>query len=234
MGPASLPTPLSPAVGSRRNAYRLACPALRPKALSGMSPGARAGAGSVGGQVRSEDPSFALGSSETGRRAWLLERPCLSEDGQFLETGPVRPAFPTARPRGFNAPGFDRSEDLPLPFAPPRGISRSRLERFQNLFFYQGVTPSIRRANPRSRCVEDAPEDRVGQASKARVIHFQAKQRWTKVDKSTVRRTSFRFPTSVCLERSREALGQRSRVSTALDTNGEGDSNCPASPAAVT
>ena len=151
MGPALLPTPLSPAVGSRRNAYRLACPALRPKASSGMSPGARAGAGSVVGQVQSEDPSFALGSSETGRRAWLLERPCLSEDGQFLETGPVRPAFPTARPRGFNAPGFDRSEDLPLPFAPPRGISRSCRNRFQNPFFYQGVTPSIRRANPRFR-----------------------------------------------------------------------------------
>ena len=94
MGPALLPTPLSPAVGSRRNAYRLTFRALAPKGLrrsiARRSRRCRFRRGA--GYDPKIDP-WPPGGSETDRRAWLLERPCLSEDLQFLETGPVRPAF---------------------------------------------------------------------------------------------------------------------------------------------
>ena len=94
MGPALLPTPLSPAVGSRRNAYRLTFRALAPKGLrrsiARRSRRCRFRRGA--GYDPKIDP-WPPGGSETDRRAWLLERPCLSEDLQFLEAGPVRPAF---------------------------------------------------------------------------------------------------------------------------------------------
>ena len=150
MGSAMLPTPLSPAVGPEG---RLSPDVSRASCLGSgaMSPGARAGAGSGGCEVRSEDCDLALGSSETDRRyrvpGGLLDPKIVVS----IEIGPVRPVLPTARPPGFNAWGIDRSGDLSFPFAPPRGISRSSQVRFQNLFFFQGVTPSIRRANPRSR-----------------------------------------------------------------------------------
>jgi hypothetical protein len=65
MGPALRPTPLSPACGPRRtlNAWRLRVAA--PKGRLAMSPGARAGAGSVGGRMKSEDSSKPLGGSAT-------------------------------------------------------------------------------------------------------------------------------------------------------------------------
>ena len=61
MGPALRLTPLSPAVGFRRSALRLAsgCQLKRPLReleLASLSPGARAGAGSVGGRDRSRGP----------------------------------------------------------------------------------------------------------------------------------------------------------------------------------
>ena len=75
--------------------------------------------------------------------------------------------LPTLRPQGFNGLEVGTIRRRSSAFIPPpRGISPSRRKRFQNLFFFQGVTPSIRRANPRSRCLEDAPGDRVGQAGK--------------------------------------------------------------------
>ena len=186
-----LPTPLSPAVGSRRNAYRLTFSRAGPERSAALYRPALAPVPVPSGSwVRSEDRSLASRrfrdrSSCLASRAALLVRRLAIPRNRAGSSG-----LPTARPRGFNAPGIDGSEDPSFPFAPPRGISPSRRNRFQNLFFFQGFTPSIRRANPRSRWIEDAPRDRVGQASDTRVIHFQAKQRWTRVDKSTVRRKS--------------------------------------------
>ena len=96
--------------------------------------------------------------------------------------------LPTAHLRGLNGLEVAASEDALAFIPPPRGTSPSRRNRFQNLFFFQGVTPSIRRANPRSRCLENAPAPRVGQAGEALVIHFQAFCRWTRVDNSDLGR----------------------------------------------
>jgi hypothetical protein len=98
--------------------------------------------------------------------------------------------LPTAHLRGFNGLEVAASEDALAFIPPPRGISPSRRVRFQNLFFFPGFTPSIRRANPRSRCLEDAPRARVGQAAKGLVIHFQPFCRWTRVD-------NFRFKAEI-------------------------------------
>jgi len=98
--------------------------------------------------------------------------------------------LPTAHLRGFNGLEVAASEDALAFIPPPRGISPSRRVRFQSLFFFPGFTPSIRRANPRSRCLEDAPRARVGQAAKGLVIHFQPFCRWTRVD-------NFRFKAEI-------------------------------------
>ena len=108
MGSALLPTPLSPAVGPEG---RLSPDVSRASCLGSgaMSPGARAGAGSVGCEVRSEDCDLALASSETDRRyrvpGGLLDPKIVVS----IEIGPVRPVLPTARLPGFNAWGIDRS-----------------------------------------------------------------------------------------------------------------------------
>lgn len=72
MGPALRPTPLSPACGPRRtlNAWRLSRGS--PEGSLAMSPGARAGAGSVGGRMRSEDLFQTSGGSATGLSARLI------------------------------------------------------------------------------------------------------------------------------------------------------------------
>ena len=98
-------------------------------------------------------------------------------------SGPAgKSGLPTLRLRGFNGLEVTASEDAFAFIPPPRGISPSRRVRFQNLFFFQGFIPSIRRANPRSRCLENASWPRVGQAAEALVIHFQPFYRWTRVD----------------------------------------------------
>jgi len=147
-----------------------------------MSPGARAGAGSVGGRMKSED------LVQTTRR--FRDR-SFSQVRQLVRqmrgiASPSEPAgksgLPTAHLRGFNGLEVAASEDALAFIPPPRGISPSRRVRFQNLFFFPGFTPSIRRANPRSRCLEDAPGHRVGQPLEGLVIHFQPFCRWTRVD----------------------------------------------------
>ena len=213
-----LPTPLSPACGFRRTLYAWRFTA------------APRGGGYVA--RRSRRCRFRRGPGMIRRpfprrpavpRPILLARPLMVRTmrGIAVLSKPAgKSGLPTARLRGFNGLEVAASEDALAFIPPPCGISPSRREWFQNLFFFQGVTPSIRRANPRSRCVEDAPRDRVGQASDTRVIHFQAKQRWTRVDKSTVRRT---LPSaSHSPFASSEVRGVARRVSASLDTNGEG------------
>jgi hypothetical protein len=185
MGPALLPTPLSPACGSRRILYARRF-ANCPKAAA-LSPGARAGAGSVGGWLGPKTFSVPPGGSATVLSTRLLNWFGNAGHRLSIKAGrQVRP--PTARPRGFNGLEVTASGDALAFIPPPRGISPSRRARFQNLFFYQGVTPSIRRANPRSRWIEDARDCRVGQDFEGPVIHFQEICRWTRVDNSTSRR----------------------------------------------
>ena len=122
-----------------------------------------------------------------------VDRPCSSSPamrGTAEISKPAgKPGLPTARLRGFNglevAIARKRSSAL---IPPPRGISPSRRRQFQNLFIFQGFTPSIRRANPCSRWVEDARRIRVGQWETGRLIHFRQDCQWTTVDNSTSRR----------------------------------------------
>ena len=130
-------------------------------------------------------------------RPILLARPLMVRTmrGIAVLSKPAgKSGLPTARLRGFNGLEVAASEDALAFIPPPCGISPSRREWFQNLFFFQGVTPSIRRANPRSRCLENAPPGRVGQGQTGRLIHFRRDCQWTRVDKSTVRREREIFP----------------------------------------
>ena len=186
MGPALLPTPLSPACGFRRTLYAWRFTA------------APRGGGYVA--RRSRRCRFRRGPGMIRRpfprrtavpRPILLARPLMVRTmrGIAVLSKPAgKSGLPTARLRGFNGLEVAASEDALAFIPPPCGISPSRREWFQNLFFFQGVTPSIRRANPRSRCLENAPPDRVGQGRTGRLIHFRRESQWTRVDKSTVRR----------------------------------------------
>jgi len=149
MGPAFLPTPLSPAVGPEGR----------------LSPGVSRASGEAAALCRPAlapvpVPSAAGFEPRIHPLPPAVPRPFVVT--VFASGPPIRRSpfhrnrsgssgLPTARLRGLDAPGFDRSEDLPFPFAPPRGISPSYRQWFQNLFVFQGVIPSIRRANPRSR-----------------------------------------------------------------------------------
>ena len=136
MGPALRPTPLSPACGSRRGhftpgAFNTASkpgPEGPSRCAASLSPGARAGAGSVGGWgMIARTCPLPPGGSATGlskslpRAAWHCPKtlPHLSMDFES-------PALSTLRPRGLNGLGFGSSEDVPLLIPPPRGISPSR------------------------------------------------------------------------------------------------------------
>ena len=160
-----------------------------------MSPGARAGAGSVGGRMKSED--LVQTARRFRDRSFGQVRQLVRQCG----ASPLhrnRPASLACRlcalavSTGWKLRTSRRKFLAFIP--PPRGISPSRRNRFQNLFFFQGVTPSIRRANPRSRCLENAPPGRVGQGQTGRLIHFRRDCQWTRVDKSTVRREREIFP----------------------------------------
>ena len=192
MGPALLPTPLSPACGFRRTLYAWRFTA------------APRGGGYVA--RRSRRCRFRRGPGMIRRpfprrpavpRPILLARPLMVRTmrGIAVLSKPAgKSGLPTARLRGFNGLEVAASEDALAFIPPPCGISPSRREWFQNLFFFQGVTPSIRRANPRSRCLENAPPGRVGQGQTGRLIHFRRDCQWTRVDKSTVRREREIFP----------------------------------------
>jgi hypothetical protein len=138
MGPALRLTPLSPACGPHRSgkldARRFnAAPIglLRTQPSCGVSsPGARAGAGSVGSWFGSRGPVPAPGGSETG----LSTR---ASSGSTLPVGFAKPrlragspACATLRLRGFSGSGSgllrDGSRCSPRLVPRPRGISPSR------------------------------------------------------------------------------------------------------------
>ena len=129
-------TPLSPACGPCRSrkldARRFnAAPIglLRTQPLRGVSsPGARAGAGSVGGWVWSRGPPLSPGGSETDLSTRTSNGSALPEGFAEPRHGPEIPAFPTLRPRGFNSPGSGSLQDescrSPRLVPRPRGIRR--------------------------------------------------------------------------------------------------------------
>ena len=153
MGPALRPTPLSPACGSRRghltpgvfNAASTS-PEGPSRSAASLSPGARAGAGSVGGWgMIARTCPLPPGGSATGlskslpRAAWHCPKtlPHLSMDFES-------PALSTLRPRGFNglgiwlAPGrtFEHSASHP---STARHLAVASI-RFQNPFSVAGLS----------------------------------------------------------------------------------------------
>ena len=128
MGPALRLTPLSPACGSHRSGklYAWRFNAAPKSDLS--SPGARAGAGSVGGWVWSRGPPLSPGGSETG----LSTR---ASSGSALPEGFAKPRHePEVRPvrlcalAASSSPGSgslqDKSCRSPRLVPRPRGIRR--------------------------------------------------------------------------------------------------------------
>jgi hypothetical protein len=95
----------------------------------------------------SEDLTLPPGSSATVQWALLFKS---------NSAGHCRPleAGRKARPADCAPSKFQRCESCECPktllalVPPPRGISPSRRRQFQNLLIFQGLTPSIRRANP--------------------------------------------------------------------------------------
>ena len=155
MGPALRLTQLSPACGPCRSrkldARRFnAAPIglLRTQPLRGVSsPGARAGAGSVGGWVWSRGPPLSPGGSETDLSTRTSNGSALPEGFAEPRHGPEIPAFPTLRPRGFNSPG----SGLPLGRNPQAHLV-SFLDhaafavasiRFQNPLFGAGLSAFV-------------------------------------------------------------------------------------------
>ena len=110
----------------------------RPKAAS-PSPGARAGAGSIGGGSDREDLSRPSESSEADlvdpglKRLGIARRLCLP-----IDTGPESPAFPTANPCGFNGLGFGHPKVPAIPSLHRAAFAVASI-RFQNPFFSAGL-----------------------------------------------------------------------------------------------
>ena len=205
-------TPLSPACGFRRTLYawRLdpgptgPCGQLK---VGSLSPGARAGAGSVRGRANREDLSLPPGGSEAGPVGLGLERSSLARRCcELLGTRPAIPACPTLRPCGFNGLKLScRSRPDLIP--PPRGISPSHRGGSKIPSSSPAFRPLSRKGQSPSRCLEGAPCGRFGQARDRPVIHFPPECQWTRVDNSTARRFCENQVRSRCARRrSRRAL----------------------------
>lgn len=154
-----------------------------------MSPGARAGAEPVPGQVR--------GSEDRSRQVW---RPVRSRGFHLAsQAAPRSSKLPAdAIDAGIHNSGhrrkfvrFHRLEELP-----PEGVGSSFLHRDSASVASRSFRFSLsclgRRSREairfRSRWIENAPGGRVGQGRKRRLIHFRPKCQWTRVDKFTVGR----------------------------------------------
>ena len=191
------PTPLSPACGSRRghltpgvfNAASTS-PEGPSRSAASLSPGARAGAGSVGGwgMIARTYPLPPGGSAtELSKSLPRAVRHC-PKTLLHLSMDFESPALSTLRPRGLNGLGFGSSEDVPLLIPPPRGISPSRLNGSKIPSPSPAFRPLPRKGQSPSRCLDDASPDRFGQRRNRPVIHFRPKRQWTRVDKLTFRR----------------------------------------------
>jgi hypothetical protein len=221
MGPALRLTPLSPACGPCRSrkldAWRFNAvfvPAPKSRAKIGLSsPGARAGAGSVGA---GSDPKIfpyrravPRPVSRPGPRTASL-CPWAPPD---LSTGPESPAYrlcalsvstvldPDCSRRTWRAPRL---------VPPPSGISPSRRSGSKIPSPSPAFRPLPRKGQSPSRCLEDARPDRFGQARDRPVIHFRPDCQWTRVDNSTARRRSGElsaFAPGVALRQPRQAAG---------------------------
>lgn len=186
MGPASLPTPLSPAVGSVRNAYRLALSAVRPGSSGSCARRSRR-CRIIGkpGLIRRPVPCST--SIRTGSSVLLLQA-APSTNPKTVE-GPSAAGLFSGHPTmgwcGIDSPGNDLPQKaILLPFLLHSGASPSRRSLLSGpLFRSAGDRPEV----PwfRFRYVEDATSQRVGQECRVRLIHFRTKCQWTAVDKST-------------------------------------------------
>ncbi len=155
MGPTLRLTPLSPACGFRRTLYawRLdpgptgPCGQLK---VGSLSPGARAGAGSVRGRANREDLSLPPGGSEAGPVGLGLERSSLARRCcELLGTRPAIPACPTLRPCGFNGLKLRAAEAGPISSL-HRAASRRRIEAVpKSLLPRRPFGLCLGRANPR-------------------------------------------------------------------------------------
>ena len=151
-----------------------------------MSPGARAGIGPVlHRQIRSEELHYRCLAKPRSNLRWGLSASTIAKPRSRLRFHfqPKDPTVAAALPsRSF---GY-----VPRPSEDFRGsrvfqtgwLSLPHRKWFQNLFFFPGVTPSIRRANPRSQCVEAAPLGRVAQGSKGQLIHQLRFSLWISVE----------------------------------------------------
>jgi hypothetical protein len=175
MGPALLPTPLSPAVGPEG---RLSPDVSRASCLGSgaMSPGARAGAGSVGGWVRSEDPSLASGGSETGLPFLDSQAALRPESLHTIETSPVCPAF---RLRTYAVSTLRELTDQEIsrfPLLHP-AASRGRLESGSKISSFLRVLP------PQSEepipALDDLRMRRKGESGKLRKRKFSTFKRFS-------------------------------------------------------
>jgi hypothetical protein len=147
-------TPLSPACGSCRSrkldAWRFnAAPCSAPKshAVIGLSsPGARAGAGSVGDWVWSRGPPLPPGGSETGLSTRALAAPHCPKALPNLGTGPeFRPS--DFAPSRLQRSGIRITPGRILSFTSSRSSTTRHLAvvslRFQNPFFLAGLSAFV-------------------------------------------------------------------------------------------
>ncbi len=136
MGSVSLPTPLSPAVGSRKNAYRLAClhlflplaglairicrPALAPVPDRCLD---------KSGGLRPV-PTGLAACPQPGLLPWRLKRFVLQQAApRSIDTGVHRSGCPMIDRRGLNGPGWCRPK-APLSLSYPAMMLSSRRVRF--------------------------------------------------------------------------------------------------------
>ena len=192
MGPALRLTPLSPACGScrSRKLYARRFNAAPKSSLS--SPGARAGAGSVGGWVWSRGPPLSPGGSETVLSTRASSGSTLPEGFAEPRHGPeVRPVRLCALAAS-SSPGIRIAPGQVLSLTSSRSSaarhSPSRRSGSKIPSSAPAFRPLSRRGQSPSRCLEDALPERFGQLRTGRLIHFRQFCQWTRLDNSTVRR----------------------------------------------
>ena len=159
MGPALRLTPLSPAVGPEgRFTPGVWMPAQRPLReleLASVSPGARAGAGSVGGRDRSRGPVPCRPAVPRPYFVGLgLIAALALPESSTNSSAPGRQIWPSDfAPSDFNGLGFGLHQDEPLCaplLIPPSAASRRRVEAVpKSLLPRRLFSLCLGRANPR-------------------------------------------------------------------------------------
>ena len=158
-----------------------------------MSPGARAGAGSVGGRMKSED--LVQTTRRFRDRSFSQARQLVWQCGASpLHQG--RPASPACRLRTFAASTVWKLQHPRMPWLSSLhlAVSRRRIECGSKISSSFRVLPRPSEEPIPALDVWRMPLDpESGNGGRGRLIHFRQECQWTRVDNSTGRRADRRL-----------------------------------------